>query len=260
MTENPRSDAQIDRLRPAVKRLWTAFYPNYRENDFERHVGSIVQPNMKVLEIGAGSGTGMQNAFLLKDRCALYVGVDVDPRILDNPFLDQAHVADATELPFGDESFDFVFHKMVAEHLDAPEAALTEIARVLKRGGRLLFETPNRLYYPMIIARWTPTAFHRFFISRFASGRSDSEVFPTFYRLNDRRTIDRWCRRAHLTPEITFRTNPPGYLRFNAPAFLLGILYERTVERMFPSLRGVIWVDARKDEINDVLPNPPTQV
>ena len=116
-------------------------------------------------------------------------------------------------LHFEDKSFDLVFHKMVAEHLDEPAAAIAETARILKPGSRLLFETPSRFYYPMLIANLTPTSFHRDFVRRFGSGRTSDEVFSTRYGLNDRRTIDRLCRGAGLDPEVTFRSTPPGYLR-----------------------------------------------
>ena len=237
------SDTSLSR---AVKRLWATFYPSYRTHEFEQYIASIIQPSMQILEIGAGSGTGLQNTFALKGRCQLYVGVDLDPRVLNNPFLDRAYVASAADLPFEDESFDLVFHKMVAEHFDEPAKALAETARVLKRGGQLLFETPNRFYYPMVVARWTPTSFHRFFIRRFASGRSEQEVHPTYYRLNDSRTIRGLCGKFGLKADIELRSTPPGYLRFSVATFLIGILYERIAERFVPSLRGLIWVNARR--------------
>jgi SAM-dependent methyltransferase len=96
-------------------------------------------------------------------------GVDLDPRVLENQHLDEAFVADAAALPFEDQSFDLVFHKMVAEHLAEPAAAIAETASILKPGGRLLFETPSRFYYPMLIANLTPISFHRYFVRRFGS-------------------------------------------------------------------------------------------
>ena len=233
-------------LRPAVRNLWLRFYPDYRNHAFEELVASLVEPDMKVLEVGAGSGRGRQNVFRLRGNCALYAGVDLDPRVLENPHLDRAFMADAAELPFDDQSFDLVFHKMVAEHLDKPGAALAETARVLKPGGRLLFETPSRFYYPMLVANLTPIRFHRYYVKRFGSGRGEEEVFPTLYRLNDRRAIDRFCRDAGLEPEVTFRSTPPGYLRFSALTFMIGVLYERCVERLLPALRARIWVSAAR--------------
>jgi SAM-dependent methyltransferase len=235
-----------ERLRPAVRNLWLRFYPDYDKHAFEHQIASLVRPQMSVLEIGAGSGRGHQNVFHLRGRCARYVGVDLDPRVMQNPHLDEAFVADAATLPFENESFDLVFHKMVAEHLDKPSEAIAETARILKPDGRLLFETPSRFYYPMLAAHLTPTWFHRYFVGRFGSGDTADEVFPTVYRLNDRRSIDRVCRQAGLAAEVTFRSTPPGYLRFSAVTFMLGVVYERCVERLFAPLRALLWVTARK--------------
>jgi SAM-dependent methyltransferase len=56
-------------------------------------------------------------------------------------------VADARRLPFADESFDVVFSYSVLQHLtkDDTLAALGEVRRVLKPGGRSLIEMANLL-------------------------------------------------------------------------------------------------------------------
>ena len=55
------------------------------------------------------------------------------------------HVAGATALPFDDESFDTVVMWEVLEHLpkSSEPTAFSEIARVLRPGGRLLLSTPH---------------------------------------------------------------------------------------------------------------------
>lgn len=53
-------------------------------------------------------------------------------------------IADLTQLPFADESFDGVTCGYVLEHLPDPRLGLQEIARVLRPGGRmLLFATED---------------------------------------------------------------------------------------------------------------------
>lgn len=49
-------------------------------------------------------------------------------------------------LPYADSSFDAVLSNEVIEHVQDDRAALTEIARVLRPGGRLLLFCPNRWY------------------------------------------------------------------------------------------------------------------
>jgi SAM-dependent methyltransferase len=56
-------------------------------------------------------------------------------------------VADAYELPYADSSVDGVYCIAVLEHLEFPDQAVRDIARVLKSGGEALFETPLMQYY-----------------------------------------------------------------------------------------------------------------
>jgi SAM-dependent methyltransferase len=240
------SDNGEERLSPRVRSLLLRFYPSYDPGYFEKLLISRTSQSSKVLEIGAGSGEGNQRHFDLRGRVARYVGIDCDPRVLNSPHLDEASVGRAENLPFDAQSFDLVFHSFVAEHLEAPEVVNREIARVLRPGGLLLFETPSRFYYPMLAARITPHWFHEFYVRNFGSGRQPSEIFPTFYRLNDASTIRRQLRACKLECEIQNLSTPPGYLRFSALSFLVGVLFERLFERNFRALRARIVVIAKK--------------
>ena len=46
----------------------------------------------------------------------------------------------ATQLPFAEAAFDVLYCRWVLEHLANPAAALTEILRVLKQGGRFFID------------------------------------------------------------------------------------------------------------------------
>jgi SAM-dependent methyltransferase len=236
-----------ERVSPGVRDLFIRYYPDYRPDQFFNLLLQHARPTDYVLEIGAGSGQNKQNHFELRDRVARYVGIDPDASVLSNPFLHESYQARAESLPFADATFDIVFHNYVAEHFESPGACNREIARVLKPGGLLLFQTPNRYYYACLAAQLTPQRFHEFFIKRMASGRSSNEVFPTFYRLNDASAIRKQLQDAGFAPpEIALISLPPGYLRFSKLTFLLGVFYERTLECLLPSLRGKIIVAATK--------------
>ncbi len=241
-----------ENLLPSVRRLWSRYYPDSQPDRFKELLFQNVHPTDQVLEIGAGSGAGNQNHFELRDKVARYIGIDPDSSVLMNPYLDEAHQGRADSLPFANESFDLVFHYFVAEHFKSPIDCNREIARVLKPGGKLIFQTPSRFYYPMLAAQITPHWFHEFYVLHFGSGRSSKEVFPTFYRINDDKTIRKQFGSCGLTCEIQHHISPPGYLRFSSLSFLLGVLFERTLERIFPSLRATIIVVATKSAQDEV--------
>jgi hypothetical protein len=116
-------------------------------------------------------------------------GVDLDPRVVDNPMLDEGPVADAGGIPDPDATFDLVFADNVLEHRPDPLTVFREIARVLKPGGVFPFKTPNKTHYMPTIARLTPHRFHQF-VNRIR-GRAEADTFPTRYRANTYSAVQR---------------------------------------------------------------------
>jgi ubiquinone/menaquinone biosynthesis C-methylase UbiE len=105
----------------------------------------------KILEIGAGTG---RDSFPLIKYGADVVQLDyaenslrILKRLADDLHLPARIVGgDTFQLPFPDETFDVVFHQGLLEHFRRPqaEALLKENIRVLKRGGILLVDVPQR--------------------------------------------------------------------------------------------------------------------
>jgi len=62
-------------------------------------------------------------------------------------------VSEATDLPFSEGVFDLCLCSEVIEHLEEPAILLKEINRVLKRGGKLILTTPNRMRLCQAIMR-----------------------------------------------------------------------------------------------------------
>lgn len=100
----------------------------------------------------------------------------------------------------------------------------------------------------MLAAQVTPQWFHEFYVRRFGSGRTGNEIFPTYYRFNDEPAIRKQLMSCGFTGGLEYHSVAPGYLRFSRLSFLLGVLYERTIEKIFPALRGVIIGVARKKQ------------
>ncbi|MDZ4138562.1 MAG: class I SAM-dependent methyltransferase [Erythrobacter sp.] len=206
------------------------FYPehgrNWDDQLFRTHILSRLKPSMTVLDVGAGAG--IVGAMNFRGQVARICGVDLDPRVVDNPFLDEGRQADAGRIPYPDASFDVAFADNVMEHLDAPTEVLSEVFRVLKPGGILLFKTPNRTHYVPTIARMTPLRFHQFVNKQ--RGRAESDTFPTVYLGNTARDVRRLAKETGFdVVKIDRIEGRPEYLRVTAVTYVLGAIYERIV-------------------------------
>lgn len=83
----------------------------------------------KILEIGSGPGN-------FKQYCPEAILLDVVP----SPWIDV--VGDGRHLPFKTKSLDTIIFVDVLHHMADPLFFLQEAQRVLKKGGRLIFEEP----------------------------------------------------------------------------------------------------------------------
>ncbi len=231
------------------------FYPgveaNWDDALFRLEILRCLSPDSNILDLGAGAGIVSQMDF--RGHAKNVCGVDVDRRVKENPYLDEAYVADASRLPFEDNVFEVVFADNLLEHLVDPEGAFLEVFRVLKEDGVFLVKTPQRFHYVPLIARMTPLWLHKAINRR--RNRADADIFPTRYRANSVSAIRRLARSSGLRVEKIDRIEGrPEYLRWFWPFYLLGVFYERSVNsgRIFEVLRVLLVAKMRKSrEYND---------
>lgn len=226
------TDANLDESAGAnwVQRLDRKLYPemgqNWDDDLFRRVVLSELQPESRLLDLGAGAGIIPQMNFL--GHASRVCGIDPDPRVVENPYLDEGLVGVGEEIPFPAESFDAVLADNVLEHLEHPVQVFREVARVLKPGGHFFTKTPNKWHYMPLIARMTPLGFHRFYNR--LRGRAVEDTFPTRYRANTPTDQARIAREAGLSlVDSRLVEGRPEYLRISLPTYLLGAAYERIV-------------------------------
>ncbi|MEY6432341.1 hypothetical protein ABC977_07975 [Thioalkalicoccus limnaeus] len=82
-----------------------------------------------------------------------------------------------------------------------------------------------------LIARLTPHGFHRWVVR--GRGRAGDDVFPTRYQANSPADIRQLASGAGFdVVRLELIEGRPEYLRFSAPTYLLGWLYERLVNRL----------------------------
>jgi 2-polyprenyl-3-methyl-5-hydroxy-6-metoxy-1,4-benzoquinol methylase len=174
---------------------------------YEAVVANLVKDGCSWIDVGGGRNIFPFNqplAQTLAKRSALVVGVDPDDTVNENQLVHQ-RIACMIEDYVSEQKFDLATLRMVAEHIQRPEAAVASLARLVKPGGKVVVYTINQ-WSPVSIASWImPFSLHHP-IKRLLWNTEEKDTFPVTYKMNSRKRL------AELFQRYGFRERYFTYL------------------------------------------------
>jgi SAM-dependent methyltransferase len=217
---------------------------------FYRKVQSIVAPKLKYsqleyeavlqervaggdswMDLGCGHALlppwRLEQEQALAARASIIVGFDPDlEAIRKHRTITNRVRGDASRLPFHSTTFDFISSNMVFEHLQEPEVQLAEIHRVLRPGGTLVFHTPNKFGYGVLLGRLLPD-WVKVRMAWVLQGRKAEDVYPAYYRINSERRIRELAARCGFdVREVRLVVSTPSLIMI-PPLVVIELLFLR---------------------------------
>ena len=161
---------------------------------YEALVGRLLHDGAEWCDVGCGRNIFPENPDLARQyasRCRFVFGIDPDDNVRENALVNEYFQGFVEDCPI-ERQFDLVTLRMVAEHIENPEAALSRLARLLKPSGHAVIYTPHKWAPMSIVANVTPFGLHNP-LKRLLWNSEARDTFPTQYKLNTRKDIDRVC-------------------------------------------------------------------
>ena len=151
MTSVPNQTAQrlFAPIAPSYQR-WAHILSLGQDRRWRRAMvgGLSLRPGLSILDVAAGTGSISRLLLALGHRVT---AVDISVEMLGlHPGRDRVQ-ARAEMLPFGTDEFDALTFGYLLRYVDDPVACLTELARVIKPGGRI-----GMVEFGLPAGLWTP--------------------------------------------------------------------------------------------------------
>lgn len=123
---------------------YAEFLANWDANFYAKYGDTLrpAKPGTRALDVGCGVG---QVVARLTEAGYEAYGVDVsEPNIARaKKFSERCQLYDGKKLPFPERHFASVGALNVLEHVDEPEAFISELVRVVETGGKIVLSSPN---------------------------------------------------------------------------------------------------------------------
>lgn len=187
------------------------------------HVREIIRAMPKetkeVLDVGCGWGRIASD--LVQNRNVHVSGIDISSHFvkLFNKRLKKqgkAVVSDMRHIPFGDNSFDLVYCVVSLMYLSSQrdqKRAMSEMLRVLKKGGRLVLIEPNRFGVSLVRLGGLVPWFYRILLKK-------SKKVETYGIAFRRSEVEALIKRSGGT--ILYKKGYPGLTFLLLPSILIG--------------------------------------
>jgi SAM-dependent methyltransferase len=215
-----------------VDHLFSKYYysaPGFVNGTQQFHdvIADHIPRGASIIEVGSGPSNRTTRYLSSIGRV---VGVDITDELRSNEWLHEAHVYDGNVIPLQDESFDSCVSDFVLEHVTNPETHLREVHRILRPGGAFCFRTPNLWHYVTIGSWLIPQRAHALLSNRLRGLSAANGVYPTSYRANTRRRIEKLARRIGFRVGLLRHIEAePSYGRAGSAFFYPMMAYERLV-------------------------------
>ncbi|MBN2407210.1 MAG: methyltransferase domain-containing protein [Elusimicrobia bacterium] len=130
-----------------ISRLWDDKFLSYIKcaapdiNRFALPSRYLPDRNSKILDAGCGPGNHMA---MFSSLSGDIYGIDISPRMAEHASAyGKVSVGDVRDLPYGDGEFDYILSYLVINHCPFWRSGISEMARVLNKGGRIVLVVPN---------------------------------------------------------------------------------------------------------------------
>jgi len=162
-------------------------YEDHRHQGYHRMIDELELELVRrhgtgrdIFEAGCGTGLLLKEAAVVARRA---VGLDLSRGMLGQAKGRGLHVVQGsvTNIPLPSQSFDLVYSMKVLAHIPPIEAAVREMARLVRPGGHLLLEFYNPLSLRYLTKRFGGPA-------KIADGTTDHDVFTRYDSLEQARS------------------------------------------------------------------------
>lgn len=136
------------------------YYDTYYNTPFSM---ALIKKGMKGIDIGCGKGDAKK---ILNEKGINVTGVDISPESKCDI------LADARNLPFGDNNFDYIVCISTLMEIREDEKVIIEMKRTLKPGGKLILELGNMWSWTLLTLR-----------------HNNPKEFPNYYKMYSTRSI-----------------------------------------------------------------------